>query len=99
MRALEEEGFETTVLRPDADGLIRPDGIAAALRDETLLVSILAADGEIGTLQPVEEIGALCRDRGVLFHTDATQMVGKLAVDVRRIGAEERHSRRCFRLL
>jgi cysteine desulfurase len=70
-----------TCLRPDAEGFIHPEALAAALRPETRLVSIEAANGEIGTVQPVAELGALCRERGILFHTDATQAVGKVPLD------------------
>ena len=81
---MQAEGFEVTFVAPGHDGVITAEQVAAALRDDTLLVSIIAVNNEIGTLSEVREIGALCRDRGVLFHTDATQMVGLLPVDVRR---------------
>jgi cysteine desulfurase len=72
-----KEGFEITCLPVDAEGRVDPDSVRDALRDDTVLVSIMAANNEIGTLQPVAEIGALCRERGVLFHTDAVQWFGK----------------------
>ena len=81
---MQAEGFEVTFVAPEHDGVITAEQVAAALRDDTLLVSIIAVNNEIGTVSEVREIGALCRDRGVLFHTDATQMVGLLPVDVRR---------------
>ena len=84
-RALEREGFEVTVLPVSADGLVDPGALANALTDRTLLASIMAANGEIGTLQPLEEIGRICRERGVLFHTDAAQAVGKIPIDVGRM--------------
>jgi cysteine desulfurase len=73
----QREGFEVTVLPVDREGLVSPDSLASGLRHDTVLVSIMAANNEIGTIQPVAEIGALCRERGVLFHTDAVQWFGK----------------------
>ena len=72
------EGFEVTYLPVDAFGRVRVEDVAAALRPDTTLVSVMAANNEVGTLQPVAEIGALCRERGVKFHTDAVQAFGKL---------------------
>ena len=71
------EGFEVTVLPVDRDGLISTAALASAIRPDTVLVSLMAANNEIGTIQPVSELGALCRQRGVLFHTDAVQWFGK----------------------
>jgi len=73
----QREGFEVTLLQVDRDGLVSPDSLAKALRADTILVSLMAANNEIGTIQPVAELGALCRQRGVLFHTDAVQWFGK----------------------
>jgi len=81
-RALEREGFGVTVLPVDAQGLVDMDALRAAIDERTAVVSVMAANNEIGVLQPVAEIGALCRDKGVLFHTDAAQAVGKVPVDV-----------------
>jgi cysteine desulfurase len=81
-RALEARGFQVTILPVGADGRIEPDAVAASLRDSTRLVSVMAANNEIGVLQPVAEIGALCRKRGVLFHSDAAQAFGKVPLDV-----------------
>jgi cysteine desulfurase len=81
-RALELEGFSVTYLDPAPDGLITREAIEKALRPDTILVSIMAANNEIGTVNPLAAIGALCREKGVLFHTDAVQAVGKVAVDV-----------------
>ncbi len=78
----EKRGGEVTYLRPDRDGRITAPTVADALRPNTRLVSIEAANGEIGTIQPVSEIGAMCRERGVLFHTDATQAAGKIELDL-----------------
>jgi cysteine desulfurase len=72
-----KEGFDVTCLPVDAEGLVSVEAVRAALRPETILVSVMAANNEIGSIQPVAEIGALCRERGVLFHTDAVQWFGK----------------------
>lgn len=81
-RALEAEGYEVTYLPVDGRGLVDPDDVRRALRPDTVLVSVMAANNEIGTLQPVAEIGRIARERGVPFHTDATQVVGALPVHV-----------------
>ena len=73
----QHEGFELTLLPVDREGLVSPDSLTQALRPDTILVSVMAANNEIGTIQPVAELGALCRQRGVLFHTDAVQWFGK----------------------
>ena len=83
-RALEQEGFSVTWLPVHGDGLVRPEEVESALREDTALVSVMAANNEIGTVQPVEEIGRLCRAHGVLFHTDAVQAAGNLPIDVKR---------------
>ena len=82
VRRLERDGFRVTWLDVDADGQIDLKELKAALSDETLLVSIMAANNEIGTLAPLAEIGALCRESGALFHTDAAQAFGKIPLDV-----------------
>lgn len=81
-RHLQEEGFDITYLPVNAQGLIDVDQLKAALREDTLLVSIMMVNNEIGVIQPIQEIGALCRSRGVFFHTDAAQAIGKIPVDV-----------------
>ncbi|MDJ0848069.1 MAG: cysteine desulfurase family protein [Myxococcota bacterium] len=81
-RALETEGFRVTELPVDADGLVEPAAVAAAITDRTLLVSIMAANSEVGVVQDLQEIGRVCRERGVLFHSDAAQAVGRLPLDV-----------------
>jgi len=81
-RALEIEGCEVTYLTPDKDGVITADAVRAALRTDTVIVSIMAANNEIGTVNDLAAIGAVCRDKGVLFHTDAVQAAGKVAIDV-----------------
>ena len=79
---LREEGFEVTLLDVHGDGLVRPAEVAAAIRPDTCLVSVMYANNEIGTIQPVAEIGRICREKGVLFHTDAVQAAGYLPIDV-----------------
>ena len=80
---LEKEGFEVTYLPVSAEGLIDPEQVRAAIRPETALVTIMFANNEIGTIQPVAEIGAICREAGVWFHTDAVQAVGNVRIDVK----------------
>jgi cysteine desulfurase len=84
LRHLEKQGHPVTWLDVDRDGLVDVARIAAAIRDDTLLVSVMAANNEIGVLQPLGEIGAICRARGVLFHTDAAQATGRIDLDVDR---------------
>jgi cysteine desulfurase len=79
---LQREGFDLTLLPVDADGLVQPEVLQAALRPDTVLVSVMYANNEVGTLQPIAEIGALCRERGVPLHTDAVQAAGLLPLDV-----------------
>lgn len=81
-RALEKQGFEVTYLRPDGCGLIGAEQVESALREDTCLVSVMTANNEVGTIQPVAEIGGICRERGVLFHTDSVQAVGSIPIDV-----------------
>ena len=81
---LEKQGFEVTYLPVHENGVVRVEELAAAIRPDTCLVTIMFANNEIGTLQPIREIGALCREKGVLFHTDAVQAVGHVPVDVEK---------------
>lgn len=81
LNALEKEGFEITLLDVYENGRVRAEDVKNALRDDTALVTIMYANNEIGTIQPIREIGALCREKGVLFHTDAVQAVGHIPVD------------------
>jgi cysteine desulfurase len=83
LKRLEQEGFEVTLLEVPENGLIRPERVAEAIRPDTCLVSVMFANNEIGTVQPIEEIGRLCREQGVLFHTDAVQAAGHLHIDVK----------------
>lgn len=82
LRALENEGFSVTLLPVHEDGLVRPEELEAAIREDTCLVSVMFANNEIGTIQPIRELGAICRAHGVLFHTDAVQAVAHLPIDV-----------------
>jgi cysteine desulfurase len=82
MRELEREGFEVTYLAPQENGLIDLAALEAALRDDTVLVSIMAVNNEIGVIQPLAQIGEMLRDRGILFHVDAAQATGKMPIDL-----------------
>lgn len=82
LEALQAEGFTVTLLRPQADGIVTATQVAEAITDTTCLVSVMYANNETGAIQPIREIGALCRKRGVLFHTDAVQAAGHLTIDV-----------------
>ena len=82
LEALKKEGFEITLLDVHGDGLVVPSEVEAAIRDDTCLVTIMYANNEIGTIQPIREIGSICRRKGVLFHTDAVQAVGHIPVNV-----------------
>ncbi|MHC4860872.1 MAG: IscS subfamily cysteine desulfurase [Planctomycetota bacterium] len=83
---LESEGVELTWLTVDSDGLVDPDEVRKAIKDETILISVMAANNEIGVLQPIEEIAAIANEAGTLFHTDAAQAVGKVPIDVQAAG-------------
>jgi cysteine desulfurase len=87
-RNLEAEGFEVTVVAVGPDGVVASDDLARALRPDTALVSVMAANNEIGTVQPIAEIGRLCRERGILFHTDAVQAIGRVRAQVEEWGAD-----------
>ncbi|MBR0373369.1 MAG: cysteine desulfurase [Mogibacterium sp.] len=82
LKKLEKEGFEVTLLAPEANGIVSVDKVRDAMRDDTALVSIMFANNEMGAIQPIPEIGALCRERGILFHTDAVQAVAHVPIDV-----------------
>lgn len=86
--ALEKEGYEVTYLPVDEDGLISVEQVRAAMRDDTLLVTVMFANNEVGTIEPIAEIGALCRERNVLFHTDAVQAVCHIPIDVRAMNID-----------
>ena len=84
LEALQAQGFTVTLLRPQADGIVTATQVAETITDNTCLVSVMYANNEIGAIQPIREIGALCRKHGVLFHTDAVQAAGHLTIDVQR---------------
>jgi cysteine desulfurase len=85
---LQRAGFEVTFVNVDADGIVKLDELEAALRPDTILVSVMHANNEMGTLQPIAEISQLCRARGITFHCDACQTVGHIPVDVRALGVD-----------
>lgn len=87
-KALEREGFEVTCVSADNNGLVRAEGVAAAIRPDTAMVSVMFANNELGTIQPVEEIGSICRSEGVLFHCDAVQAAGILPIDVKAMNID-----------
>ena len=84
LEALEAQGFTVTLLRPQADGIVTATQVAEAITDTTCLISVMYANNETGAIQPIREIGALCRKLGVLFHTDAVQAAGHLTINVQR---------------
>ena len=83
LERLKKQGFEITLLDVHSNGVVTPQQVAEAIREDTCLVTVMYANNEIGTIQPIEEIGAVCREKGVLFHTDAVQAVGHLHIDVK----------------
>ena len=85
---LQKRGFEATIVGVDAHGRVNPESVRQALKPETILVSIMHANNEVGTIQPIAEIAALCREKGVLFHTDAVQSAGKVDIDVAKLGVD-----------
>lgn len=85
LKQLEVEGFEITWLRPNSDGLINPHQVAEAIRDDTVLVSLMQVNNELGTINNIEEIGDICRSQQVLFHVDAAQSFGKLPIDLQML--------------
>ena len=82
LNKLKEYGFEITLLDVDRNGLVHPEQVKNAMREDTCLVSVMYANNEIGTIEPIKEIGKICREKGVLFHTDAVQAAGHLHIDV-----------------
>lgn len=85
---LTNNGFDTTILPVDSEGLLDPAQVAEAMRTDTILVAVMAANNEIGVIQPLEDIGMICRERGVYFMTDATQALGKMPLDVQRLNID-----------
>ena len=88
LKRLEKQGFEVTLLDVHADGLVTAQQVADAIRDDTCLVTIMFANNEIGTSQPIREIGAVCKEKGVLFHTDAVQAAGHVKIDVNEMNID-----------
>jgi cysteine desulfurase len=88
VRSLEQRGCTATVLRPRRDGILDLDCLRGAIRPDTVVVSVMYANNEIGVIQPVAEIGAICREKGVLFHSDAVQAFGRIPVDIARDGID-----------
>ena len=88
MRKLEGEGFEVTYLKPQTNGIVSLDDVKNAIREDTALVSIMFANNEMGAIQPIAEIGALCHEKGVLFHTDAVQAAAHLPIDVQAMNID-----------
>ena len=88
LRALARRGWRTTLLSVDQSGIVKPEALAEALTDETALVSVMHANNEIGTIQPIAELAAIARERRAVFHTDAVQTAGKVAIDVRALGVD-----------
>lgn len=86
--ALAEQGFEVTYLKPNAEGLIEPESVVEALREDTIAVSLMHVNNEIGTITDVAAVGRVCRDRGIAFHVDAAQSAGKIAIDVRAMNID-----------
>lgn len=82
LNKLEKEGFEVTLLDIDESGIVKPEDVEKAIREDTALVTIMYANNEIGTIQPIAEIGKICKEKGVIFHTDAVQAAGHLHIDV-----------------
>ena len=87
-RWLETQGFRITYLPPDGKGRIDPESVRRSIRNDTILISVMTANNEIGTLEPISEIGAAAREKGILFHTDAVQAVGAVPVDVNRMNTD-----------
>ncbi len=88
LNKLEKQGYEITLLDVHENGVVTPEDVAAAIREDTALVTIVFVNNEIGTIQPIAEIGKLCREKGVLFHTDAVQAVGHVPVDVKAMNVD-----------
>ncbi len=87
-KRLERDGYRVTFLPVDKYGQVSAEQVAEAMTDQTILVTLMAANNEIGTLQPIKEIGKLCKEKGVLFHTDAVQAAGKVPLDVEKMGID-----------
>ena len=87
-QALEKQGFEVTYVNVGSDGIVKLDELKAAIRPDTILISVMAANNEIGSIQPLAEIGALAKEKGILFHTDAVQAFGHIPINVDELGID-----------
>ena len=85
---LEKRGYRVTYLEPDSDGIVSCEKVKEAICDDTILVSVMTANSEIGSIQPIKEIGAICREKKILFHTDAVQAIGSIKVDVKELNVD-----------
>src|SRR5579885_1814082 len=88
LKALAKRGWKTTLLPVDQSGIVSTDALRAALTDETAVVSVMHANNEIGTIQPISELAALAHERGAIFHTDAVQSAGKIPLNVKTLGVD-----------
>ncbi len=88
LKALEKEGFEVTYVDVDSDGFVNPDDVKNAIREDTILITIMLANNEIGTIQPIKEISAIAKEKKIPLHTDAVQAVGHIPVDVKELGCD-----------
>ena len=88
LNKLEKQGYEITLLDVHENGIVKPEEVAAAIRPDTCLVTVMFANNEIGTIQPIAEIGAVCREKGVIFHTDAVQAVAHIPIDVKAMNID-----------
>jgi cysteine desulfurase len=86
--AMREEGWQITVLPVDPDGLVDPDDVARAMTDRTVMVSLMMANNEIGTIEPIAQVGRICRERGILLHSDAVQAAGRVPIDVEALNVD-----------
>ena len=87
-KSLEGEGFQVTYLPVDEDGMVKPEDVRSAITDQTILISVMHANNEVGTIQPIKEIGALAREKGIFFHSDTVQSIGKIPVDVNELNID-----------
>ena len=85
---LEKQGYDVTYLEVDEEGFVTPEAVRDAIREDTILVTVMAANNEIGTIQPIQEIGKVCREKKVLFHTDAVQAIGQIPIDVQEMNID-----------
>ena len=88
LRQLQKEGFRLTEIIPESDGLISSDSLLNALQEDTILLSVMLANNEIGVIQPIQKLASICKDRGIIFHTDATQAIGYLPLEFNDLGAD-----------